>query len=191
MAVFVGGLFFDVHFISGSWPGDDYCEILPPLSWFAFDWPTRAQHNQKERVPWQTPAVSVKCQAVCHKSSVLVTCHWLLSIFMGKVSNIRHANLRFHLRCWFSRTGCDSAKLPRVCVFFWASFFDLILQVAKDVKFLSLKYQAPCVSTGTKTWHFGLYRTCTQRTRRCIRPLHCIFCCKYLSWSALWVQPVD
>eukprot|EP00434_Breviolum_minutum_P006086 symbB.v1.2.005363.t1/scaffold301.1/size235092/15 len=30
--------------------GDDYCEILPPLSWFAFDWPTRAQYNQKERV---------------------------------------------------------------------------------------------------------------------------------------------
>ncbi|CAK9068146.1 Hypothetical protein (Fragment) [Durusdinium trenchii] len=29
--------------------GDDYCEILPPLSWFAFDWPTRAQHEKKER----------------------------------------------------------------------------------------------------------------------------------------------
>lgn len=83
---------FDVHFIAESWPGDDYCEILPPLSWFAFDWPTRAQYNQKERVPRQTPAVSLKCEAICHKSSVLVPCHWLLSAFIGKVSNIKLKN---------------------------------------------------------------------------------------------------
>lgn len=76
-------------FTSESWPGDDYCEILPPLSWFAFDWPTRAQYNQKERVPRPTPAVPLKCEAICHKSAALVPCHWLLSTFIGKVSNIK------------------------------------------------------------------------------------------------------
>lgn len=36
--------------------GDDYCEILPPLSWFAFDWPTRAQHEKTlgTCIPWKS-----------------------------------------------------------------------------------------------------------------------------------------
>ena len=82
--------------------------------------------------------------------------------------------MRFHLRCWFSRTGCDSSRQREVakCVFFsWLLFW--VLQLALWVR------------------HFGLYRTCTQRTRRCIRPFHCILFCKYLSWSELWVQPVE
>lgn len=87
LMVILAGLF--LMFTSESWPGDDYCEILPPLSWFAFDWPTRAQYNQKERVPRPTPAVPLKCEAICHKSAVLVPCHWLLSTFIGKVSNIK------------------------------------------------------------------------------------------------------
>lgn len=72
-------------FTSESWPGDDYCEILPPLSWFAFDWPTRAQYNQKERVPRPTPAVPLKCEAPQATNQR----HWLLSTFIGKVSNMK------------------------------------------------------------------------------------------------------
>ncbi|CAL1143341.1 unnamed protein product [Cladocopium goreaui] len=30
--------------------GDDYCEILPPLSWFGFDWPAHAKSQQKDWV---------------------------------------------------------------------------------------------------------------------------------------------
>ena len=32
-------------------PGDDYCEILPPLSWFGFDWPAHAKSQQKDWAP--------------------------------------------------------------------------------------------------------------------------------------------